>query len=592
MTSARGSWLLAGHRREVSVVDAFALPCTLAVLCVNRRLGQPRQMLLPGEIHFSGVAKRGLGGDVNSLRCVGERVIVLGMGAFAFENVRTSFERGAAHVTMLCRRRGTACPQIIDWVNFIRPFDGAFKHDAPGDAIVFNHWRKAYDLSGASRPECWKVEGLLKPDGHTVSTSDMYFIAHHLNMLATRLGEVERLEASRVVTSGDELQVVATVVIKCVGFDLNGGNERLLGRTCMRRNAMVDNGLHLQIEPHLDSRTFNSPFGSSYVHGTAFSAMLMVRYWKRPDLTARLASAEWLTSRINTFSASEGVEGIGELGLADPEVPSLMRAHLAAAAAAFHVTMSPAEYVAENIRLWAGIHELLLHAALETTAPQYLAYPFASPWEELPDVSAVIVKSVGGAAPSLRSRATSVEEVLKATKQVASGTDLNADMSLVGAGLDSFAAVELRTLLEEVTGTALPVSLVFDEPSPRLIAKFLSDGAAAPNEQVSERAASPAASPTSTLQVAEVAPRLRASTIGLDDIFISAGLMCLRPADSGIPLVCVPGAQGHADGWRPLASVVSNPIYGVIHPHLQDPGSTLCDATIEEVADTWTIAVL
>ena len=135
-------------------------------------------------------AKRGLGGDVDALRCMGDRVVVLGMGAFAIENMRTSFERGAAHITILCRRRGTVCPQIVDWVNFIRPFDDEFKRSAAGDAVVLMHWQKAYDLTGATRPECWKEEGVLKPDGHTVSTSDMFFIAHHMRMIATRLGEV------------------------------------------------------------------------------------------------------------------------------------------------------------------------------------------------------------------------------------------------------------------------------------------------------------------------------------------------------------------------------------------------------------------
>ena len=54
------------------------------------------------------------GGDVNSLQCKGGRIVILGMGAFAIENMRTSLERGASYVTILCRRYGTACPQIID----------------------------------------------------------------------------------------------------------------------------------------------------------------------------------------------------------------------------------------------------------------------------------------------------------------------------------------------------------------------------------------------------------------------------------------------------------------------------------------------
>ena len=83
------------------------------------------------------------------------------MGAFAIENMRTAFERGAAHVTLLCRQRGTVCPQLIDWVNFIRPWklrNNLPRHDAAGDAEVLHAWRTAYDASGAVRPECWQQD--------------------------------------------------------------------------------------------------------------------------------------------------------------------------------------------------------------------------------------------------------------------------------------------------------------------------------------------------------------------------------------------------------------------------------------------------
>lgn len=83
------------------------------------------------------------------------------MGAFAIENMRTAFERGAAHVTLLCRQRGTVCPQLVDWVNFIRPWemhDHLPRHAAAGDAEVLQAWRAAYDVSGAVRPECWQQD--------------------------------------------------------------------------------------------------------------------------------------------------------------------------------------------------------------------------------------------------------------------------------------------------------------------------------------------------------------------------------------------------------------------------------------------------
>ena len=91
------------------------------------------------------------------------------MGAFALENMRTAFQGGAAHVTLLCRRRGTVCPQSIDWLNFIRPWEmhnHLPRHDATGTAKVLQAWRSAYDASGAAQPECWQQaysEVLIEP---------------------------------------------------------------------------------------------------------------------------------------------------------------------------------------------------------------------------------------------------------------------------------------------------------------------------------------------------------------------------------------------------------------------------------------------
>ena len=55
--------------------------------------------------------------------------------------------RGDAHrargrrqaVTILCRRRGTVCPQLIDWL-FFRPFRRGWAHDPAGDSAVLAAW--------------------------------------------------------------------------------------------------------------------------------------------------------------------------------------------------------------------------------------------------------------------------------------------------------------------------------------------------------------------------------------------------------------------------------------------------------------------
>ena len=97
-------WLLEGKAEAVE--REVHLQSSVAVLCVNRRLGAPRNLVIPGEAHFNGKILRGLFGDTKGLKASGKRVLLLGMGAFALENMRTCLEMGAVHSTIVARRRG------------------------------------------------------------------------------------------------------------------------------------------------------------------------------------------------------------------------------------------------------------------------------------------------------------------------------------------------------------------------------------------------------------------------------------------------------------------------------------------------------
>ena len=111
-------------------------------------------------------------------------------------------------------------------------------------------WQSAYTTAGATPPETWK-EGIFRPEGHSVSVSDIYFIGHYLKLIATQRGEVLRFHANGVETRNG--MVDAEIVVKSIGFEINEGNERLLGRSRMRPNMNVDSGLWAIFEPHLDA---------------------------------------------------------------------------------------------------------------------------------------------------------------------------------------------------------------------------------------------------------------------------------------------------------------------------------------------------
>ena len=155
------------------------------VVCVNRRLGRVRQVTFTGEDMFQGIIRYGVGNQIKNVDFTGKRVLVIGGGAFATENARTAIEKGAAQVVVLSRRRGTVMPHVFDYLFFIRPFDGTFRQDAKGAAIMFSELQKAYASHGATPPECWE-EGRLIPTGQAGAVSDIWMVAHHFGLLSTR----------------------------------------------------------------------------------------------------------------------------------------------------------------------------------------------------------------------------------------------------------------------------------------------------------------------------------------------------------------------------------------------------------------------
>lgn len=137
----------------------------MAVLCTNRRLGAPRYLSYEGEGHFSGIIRRGLSADNVNLAWSGSRVVILGHGPYAIEQVRTALENDAAQISLLVRRHGLVCPQIVDYLNLVRPFTKEFLHRPEGGGLMLELWQRAYGHARATPPETWKF-GVFRPGAY------------------------------------------------------------------------------------------------------------------------------------------------------------------------------------------------------------------------------------------------------------------------------------------------------------------------------------------------------------------------------------------------------------------------------------------
>jgi hypothetical protein len=330
---------------------------TGVILAINDRVGPPREIAWKNQEAFSGQVVSGISDGARGIDWRDKNVVIVGMGAFAIENARTALEAGARHVTVVCRRHGTICPKIIDYLNFATPYDDAFKHDKKSNMRNMMYWKKLYDLSGATQPECWM--GKVKHDGHTISVSDIWFIAHYLKKIATVTGEISDMTADTVVVSGQH-HIDADIVVNCVGFERNAPlTEALSGYREMYNNNYVDKDFMYLADAYIDADAFNSLFGSSVLEMVKFYMEVYVTYFNNAELEnmAEIDGIEKLP--IEQRKWSHYIKGAMALIKNDPRIHDIAWRQVGKRTDNFLQAHDLATYVAQNKREWIDMHEML-----------------------------------------------------------------------------------------------------------------------------------------------------------------------------------------------------------------------------------------
>ena len=82
-------------------------------------------------------------------------------------------------------------------MNFVKPWDSKYKHDSQTNVKQFRKWKQLYESSSCTVPECWPKQ--VKHEGHTISVSDLWFVAHFMKKLRTEVGEVQEIEEEPAV---------------------------------------------------------------------------------------------------------------------------------------------------------------------------------------------------------------------------------------------------------------------------------------------------------------------------------------------------------------------------------------------------------
>jgi hypothetical protein len=343
--------------------ETSTIESTGVILAINDRVGRPREIVWKNQAKFTGKIVSGISDSTKDLNWRDKNVVVVGMGAFAIENVRTALEAGARHVTVVCRRHGTVCPKIIDYLNFATPYDQAFMHDKKSNMRNMMYWKKLYDLSGATQPECWM--GKIKHDGHTISVSDIWFIGHYLKKIETITGEISDMTANSVVVNG-ELHLEADIVVNCVGFERNAHlPEALSGYREMYNNNYVDKDFMYLADAYIDRDAFNSLFGSSVLEMVKFYVEVFIRFFNNEAFEQMMAIEGINKLPIEGRKWSHYIAGAMSLIENYPDIKDTAWRQVNKRTDNFLEAHDLRTYISENKREWIDMHRMLSGKAID-----------------------------------------------------------------------------------------------------------------------------------------------------------------------------------------------------------------------------------
>ena len=348
------------------------IKCKGVILAINDRVGIPREIHWENQDNFSGQIISGISNAVDDVDWKNKKVAIVGMGAFAVENARTALEGGASHVTVVCRRHGTVCPKIIDYLNFTTAYDENFKHDKKSNMRNMLFWKKLYDQSGAVQPECWM--GKIKHDGHTISVSDIWFIAHYLKKLETVGGTITGMYANGLIVD-DRNRIDADVVVNCIGFQRNAGSVQEISKyTHIHTNNFVDQNFMYLADAHIDDDAFNSLFGSSVLEMIKFYLDVFLYFFDSDEYHSMIQSDGIEAIAIEDRKWSDYISAAAVLMNKYPDIHEKAKNQVAERTSNFMEAHDLETYIAANQREWIDTHSLLTGKSME--AEECLPYVF------------------------------------------------------------------------------------------------------------------------------------------------------------------------------------------------------------------------
>ncbi|KAJ9457527.1 hypothetical protein DIPPA_15813 [Diplonema papillatum] len=226
---------------------------------------RPQNLTFPGELRggaspgFEGRSCFGVGGDIEAAEFAGRRVVVVGSGAFAVENVRRALAAGAAPPVVVLAREFNKClfPEYVTYS--LRHTLNSYRDPTQcqdDEEAAKRMWRRTAEQCTKVSTLCGMAEKTLNSkcirtiDGepHVLFnrglpplSSNLMFLAHYYGLALYEEDEV-RSCAGRQVTTKKGATYPCDVLVKCVGFD---HNDSILQDHVCNDAYFVDNQLNI-----------------------------------------------------------------------------------------------------------------------------------------------------------------------------------------------------------------------------------------------------------------------------------------------------------------------------------------------------------
>lgn len=256
-------------------------------------LVNPHRKTWPGEDAFGGNIGYGFNNEFDYSKVRGERGIIIGMGSFSHENVRTTCEFGIDKVYVIARHFNLMLPRMVCWwMNQ--------SCNPPTAAMALNAMEPMYKLCGL---DPWGFFSVTANEDRTVANikqytrwgiSDIFFIANIWGKCEVINTQVKRFKHRAVVLENGQVLEDIDHVCKVIGFDGDFGIDKI-NKTKAQYGPWPDQDIRRFIQSDM-SAIDASRFGSVSLSpgGVSFSYM-SIWYQQHPWDGWRLCGSHLLS---------------------------------------------------------------------------------------------------------------------------------------------------------------------------------------------------------------------------------------------------------------------------------------------------------